>query len=83
MSDRTSARLLGRIFRVLAINPEEYAKVAKNIYMREVPTGDFSPDQMEADIALEFLGLARQMTPEEAEQNLVDSGFIYSHENGF
>lgn len=81
MADRTSAQLLGRVFKQMAVWPTP--NLAYHIYMQEVPNGDFSAYQMDADDALVMLGLAREMTPEEAEKEGVETGLIYAHEKGF
>lgn len=81
MADITSARLLGRVLKTLAQNGIEFT--AHKIFMDEVPFGDFHAYQMEADEALVKLGLAREMTPEEAEKEGVETGLIYAHEKGF
>lgn len=89
MSDITSARLLGRVFKMILQEYERWGageknrKIAHKIYMQEVPNGDFSAYQMDADDELVILGLAREMTPEEEEKEGVETGLIYAHEKGF
>jgi len=60
MSDRTSAALFGKIFRLLANNPtDEHKTIAKEIWMSSGQF-DFSFYQMDADDALIKLGLAKK-----------------------
>ncbi|GAB3937524.1 hypothetical protein [Larkinella terrae] len=59
MADRTSARLFGKIFGLLAKNPsEEHKAIAKEVFA-ETDNYDFSSYQMDADDSLMALGLAR------------------------
>ena len=59
MADRTSARVFGRIFELLAKYPTEQNKqIAKEIFSMTVDF-DFSNCQMYADNSLIALGLAR------------------------
>lgn len=72
MADRTSARLFGKIFGLLAKNPnEENKEIAKEVYL-ETSDYDFSLSQMDADESLIVLGLAKmgidEDYPEEGEQ---------------
>lgn len=60
MADRTSARLFGKIFELLAKNPtEEHKAIAKEIFA-ETGGYDFSNYQMDADEPLIALGLAKK-----------------------
>ena len=60
MADRTSAHLFGTIFRLLAENPtEEHIAIAKEIWPLAWEY-DFSTYQMDADEALEKLGLSEE-----------------------
>lgn len=60
MADRTSARLFGRIFELLAKNPtEEHKRIAKEIFS-ETRDYDFNNYQMNVDDELIKLGLARR-----------------------
>ena len=81
MADRTSARLLGRVFKMMAEKGE--LTLAFKLFMQEVPMGDFSAYQMEVDDELVLLGLARAMTLEECERECVNEGVIYIHEKNF
>lgn len=59
MADRTSARVFGKVFELLAKNPtDEHKAIAKEIFA-ETGEYDFSSYQMDADDALMKLGLAR------------------------
>lgn len=60
MADRTSARLFGKIFELLAKNPtDEHKAIAKEIFA-ETSDYDFSNYQMDADEPLIALGLAKK-----------------------
>ncbi len=60
MADRTSARLFGKIFELLAKNPtDEHKAIAKEIFA-ETGDYDFSDYQMDADEPLIALGLAKK-----------------------
>lgn len=60
MADRTSARLFGKVFELLAKNPtQEHKDIAKEIYS-ETSEYDFSKYQMDADESLIALDLARK-----------------------
>lgn len=60
MADRTSARLFGEIFQLLAENPTEENKlIALKIYDK-AGEYDFSWYQMDADESLVTLGLAKR-----------------------
>lgn len=91
MSDHTIARLLGRVFNRLAEDMVSWdinlirstMLVALDLYKSEVQTGDFYAYQMEADEALEKLGLARLVSHQEAEADGLQEGYIYYHEKGF
>lgn len=72
MADRTSARLFGKIFDLLAKNPtDEHKEIAKEIYAETIDY-DFSNYQMYSDNSLIALGLAKiginEDYPEEGEQ---------------
>lgn len=72
MADRTSARLFGKIFDLLAKNPtEEHKAIAKEIYAETIDY-DFRNYQMYADESLIILELAKKGIdtdyPEEGEQ---------------
>ncbi len=59
MADRTSARLFGKIYEMLAENPsDEHKAMAKAIWPLQWEY-DFSEYQMDADNALVTLGLAK------------------------
>ncbi len=59
MADRASARLVGRIFELLAKNPtSEHKEIAKEIFAESMQF-DFANYQMDADDALIKLGLAK------------------------
>jgi len=60
MADRTSAKLFGTIFKLLAKNPtDEHKEIAKEIFA-ETCNYDFSYSQMEANEALIALDLSRR-----------------------
>ena len=60
MADRTSAALLGQIFKLLAENPtDEHKRIAQKIWGFS-DYYDFSPYQMDADEACYKLGIARR-----------------------
>ncbi len=60
MADRTSARLFGEIFELLAENPtDEHKAIAKKIFAK-TNDYDFSYYQMDADESLIALGIARK-----------------------
>lgn len=55
MADRTSAKIFGEVFTMLARNPsEENRKMAQELFARTYKY-DFSTDQMNADTALKIL----------------------------
>lgn len=60
MSDRTSARLLGKVFEILAENPiYEHKEFAKKLFAK-IRDYDFSNYEMDADESLIILGLAKK-----------------------
>lgn len=81
MADRTSARLFGQIFELLAKNPtEEHKQIAREIFAMNGDY-DFSNYQMDADDALIVLGLAKKAVhpkyPDEGETIIyADSDFF-------
>jgi len=60
MADRTSAGLFGDIFRMLAEEPTEKNKEIASKIFDKTYNYDFSNYQMDADEALEKLGLAKK-----------------------
>lgn len=59
MADRTSAKVFGKVFTLLAKNPtEEHKAIAAELWP-EIQEYDFSEYQMYCDDALKALGLAR------------------------
>lgn len=73
MSDRTSAHLFGRVFKLIAeyVPPGDARDRLAREFWRETQGYDFSDYQMDADDALFALGLARRGVnpdwPEEGE----------------
>ena len=59
MADRTSARVFGKVFRLLAKKPTDEHKAIATELWPETEEYDFSPDQMYCDDALKALGLAK------------------------
>lgn len=82
MADRTSARLFGQVFSVLAKNPEKYKEAAHEIF-NEVQYYDFNEYQMDADEDLMSLGLARKGTDEEKAAEGYDNIVIYKNDSRF
>lgn len=60
MADRTSAELFGMMFEKLASNPTDEHKVWALELFERTKNYDFNEYQMDADSALETLGLARK-----------------------
>jgi hypothetical protein len=79
MADRTSARLFGKIFELLAKNPtDEHKAIAKEIFA-ETANYDFSNYQMDVDNSLIALGIAKiGIDPEDPEDGEI---VIYGYNN--
>lgn len=71
MADRTSAKIFGKVFNLLAQNPSEENKALAKTMFNEADNYDFSFYQMECDSSLITLGLAEMGVdpdyPEEGE----------------
>jgi len=81
MADRTSARLFGDIFNMLAEEPtEKHKEMASKIFDKTYDY-DFSNYQMYADEALKKLGLAKKgIGPDYPEDGEI---IIYKGDNGW
>lgn len=83
MADRTSAKLFGRIFNILAENPDERnIKLAAKIWQL-TQYYDFHPCQMEIDYLKLFdLELAKDAwDPKTEEENIIYKGWDYGSFN--
>lgn len=58
MADRTSARIFGSMFKILAENPSEDHKEVARVLHRLAQDCDFTYEQMDADEACIALGIA-------------------------
>lgn len=77
MSDRTSAGIYGGMFELLASDPsDQHKKWARKLWKSSFEH-DFNPCQMEADKALQKLGLAKQVVNEYG-----DDDFVYRNSDG-
>lgn len=84
MADRTAARIMGKVFKIISdhVPAPKAKKVALEIW-EEMDEWDFNPYQMYVDEYLIKLGLARVMTPEEDQENGTEGGITYWGEEGF
>lgn len=82
MADRSAARILGKVFQILAKQPEINRDVAHELF-DAMEDYDFSVSQMEANHSLMALGLARPGTEEEKEEECYPYLIIYKNDSRF
>lgn len=80
MADRTSAKIFGNLFDILAKNPDINSNQLAKILWEMQRGYDFSPYQMNADEALVKLGFAKEVPDSEDPEYTVT---LYKNGNGF